>query len=218
MRVRATICMITLAAAAASGCRPTEENRQAPSGNEVARAPAKPPPQKSQGDESIIRPDVLAETEKPQEPKLEPAKVTLDFSEAHDEIPPGAKSALDDLLHQPIMAEGGCIVIRGHTDSRGSDEQNLRVSKKRADLVADYIIDHGIDKSRISVIGLGERRPVAPNANLDGSDNPEGRAKNRRVTVEVQLANSQRAGDGEATARSICGTQRADGDEQGHEP
>ena len=58
-------------------------------------------------------------------------------------------------------------------------------SKKRAEAVAHYLEKHGVAKDRITVIALGEGRPIAPNAKLDGSDDPEGRARNRRVDISV---------------------------------
>ncbi|MDD5065986.1 MAG: gliding motility-associated C-terminal domain-containing protein [bacterium] len=73
------------------------------------------------------------------------------------------------------------IIIEGHTDSIGGEEYNLKLSEKRAESVFNYMVDTGIDMNRLSKKGLGLSRPVAPNTNPDGSDNPEGRAKNRRV-------------------------------------
>ena len=138
--------------------------------------------------ESIIREDVLAETNAAAEaPAVQPVEMTLNFADADGKLPAVAASQLDELLAQPVVARGGCILIRGHTDSRGSDEQNLRASERRARLVAAYLAERGIDEGRLRVIALGERRPVAPNANPDGTDFPEGRAKNRRVTVEAML-------------------------------
>ena len=136
---------------------------------------------------SIIREDVLVETDTVAEPKSEPINLTLDFSESSGELTEGATAKLDAMLEAALVTQGGCITVRGHTDSRGSDLQNLKASQKRAEVVRDYLADRGIDAGRVTIITLGERRPIAPNANLDGSDNPEGRAKNRRVTVEVKL-------------------------------
>ncbi len=73
------------------------------------------------------------------------------------------------------------VSIEGHTDSRGSDEYNLKLSLKRAESVYKYLVENGIEPERLFVHGWGESRPIAPNENPDGSDNPEGRAKNRRV-------------------------------------
>jgi OOP family OmpA-OmpF porin len=102
--------------------------------------------------------------------------------------------ALDDAARATLdgfAAKAGAdsaLVIRGSTDSRGADTRNRAVSLRRARLVADYLASKGIAKDRMTVIGLGEDRPVAPNAHLDGSDDPEGRARNRRVEIEVTPA------------------------------
>lgn len=77
------------------------------------------------------------------------------------------------------------IEVSAHTDSKGSDEYNDRLSQRRAESVVNYLISKGIDKSRLEVKGYGETVPVAPNTNEDGSDNPEGREKNRRTEFKV---------------------------------
>ncbi|ADV28109.1 OmpA/MotB domain protein [Pseudoxanthomonas suwonensis 11-1] len=79
------------------------------------------------------------------------------------------------------------VEVAGHTDSRGTDAYNQKLSERRAKAVYDYLTSNGIDASRlVGPIGYGESRPIAPNANPDGSDNPEGRAKNRRTELNVQ--------------------------------
>lgn len=77
------------------------------------------------------------------------------------------------------------IEVAGHTDSKGSDEYNLALSKRRANAVANYLVSKGISKSRIKTAGYGESKPVASNENPDGSDNPDGRIKNRRTEIVV---------------------------------
>jgi OOP family OmpA-OmpF porin len=77
------------------------------------------------------------------------------------------------------------IEISGHTDSKGDDNYNQKLSEARAQNVVNYLISKGIDKDRLSAIGYGETMPVAPNKNDDGSDNPEGREKNRRTEYKV---------------------------------
>jgi outer membrane protein OmpA-like peptidoglycan-associated protein len=77
------------------------------------------------------------------------------------------------------------IEMSAHTDSKGSDEYNLTLSANRAKSVMDYIISKGISKSRIVSKGYGETKPVADNANADGTDNPEGRQLNRRVEFTI---------------------------------
>ena len=77
------------------------------------------------------------------------------------------------------------IEIAGHTDSRGSDAYNLGLSRRRASAVAAYLASKGIGRNRMKVTGYGESKPVAANENPDGSDNPDGRAKNRRTEIVV---------------------------------
>jgi OOP family OmpA-OmpF porin len=79
------------------------------------------------------------------------------------------------------------VEVAGHTDSKGTDAYNQKLSERRAQAVYDYLTSNGIDASRlVGPVGYGESRPIAPNTNEDGSDNPEGRAKNRRTELNVQ--------------------------------
>ncbi len=81
------------------------------------------------------------------------------------------------------------IEISGHTDSKGDDAYNERLSYKRAASVAAYLVKNGVSKDRIKTVGMGEKRPIARNQNPDGSDNEEGRQLNRRIELKV-LENS----------------------------
>jgi OOP family OmpA-OmpF porin len=79
------------------------------------------------------------------------------------------------------------VEVAGHTDSKGTDAYNQALSERRARAVYDYLTSNGIDAARlVGPNGYGESRPIAPNTNEDGSDNPEGRAKNRRTELNVQ--------------------------------
>ncbi len=79
------------------------------------------------------------------------------------------------------------VEVAGHTDSIGTDAYNQGLSERRARAVYDYLTSNGIDASRlVGPNGYGESRPIAPNTNPDGSDNPEGRAQNRRTELNVQ--------------------------------
>lgn len=93
--------------------------------------------------------------------------------------------ALDSLVallnDNPTML----IELSAHTDSRGGDDYNQVLSDARAKSVVDYLIQKGIDKGRLMPKGYGETMPVAPNENADGTDNPEGRQKNRRTEFRV---------------------------------
>ena len=77
------------------------------------------------------------------------------------------------------------FLIKGYTDSKASETYNLALSIKRAKQAYTYLTSKGIDKKRLTYKGIGEASPIAPNINIDGSDNPEGRALNRRVEFEL---------------------------------
>jgi outer membrane protein OmpA-like peptidoglycan-associated protein len=82
---------------------------------------------------------------------------------------------------------GGRFTVEGHTDWIGSDAYNDRLSNKRAASVKTWLTKAGgVPGAQVVTIGYGERRPVAPNAKPDGSDDPDGRQKNRRVDILVR--------------------------------
>jgi len=111
------------------------------------------------------------------------ANILYDFGKAtlRDE----SKAVLDDLLL--ILQENPTIIIElgSHTDAVGSDASNFKLSQARAQSCVDYLISKGISKDRLSAKGYGESMPIAPNENEDGSDNEEGRQKNRRTEFKV---------------------------------
>jgi OOP family OmpA-OmpF porin len=136
---------------------------------------------------SIMRPSV-AETATPTPPPApEPVKVTVPFDSNTATLDDAARAVLDEIAGK-IAAMTGPVTIRGHTDSRGNDEANKRTSERRAEAVRDYLVDHGVATARVTTIGLGEDRPVAPNATLDGKDDEAGRRRNRRVEVVAEPA------------------------------
>jgi outer membrane protein OmpA-like peptidoglycan-associated protein len=77
------------------------------------------------------------------------------------------------------------IAVEGHTDARGGKEYNLRLARRRAETVARELVANGVNTRRINVEEYGEQFPIAFNRNPDGTDNPEGRAQNRRVEVVI---------------------------------
>ena len=77
------------------------------------------------------------------------------------------------------------ISIESHTDSKGSNEYNMALSDRRAASAKTYLLRKGISKSRIEVKAFGETKPISENSKIDGTDNPEGRAKNRRTEFNV---------------------------------
>jgi outer membrane protein OmpA-like peptidoglycan-associated protein len=77
------------------------------------------------------------------------------------------------------------ISIHGHTDSKGDDAYNDALSLRRAERVRDFLDKHASSGRDFSVYGFGEKKPVAANEKPDGSDDPQGRQKNRRVEILI---------------------------------
>ena len=89
------------------------------------------------------------------------------------------KAKLDDLIGKVKGINLEVIIAVGHTDSVGSDAYNQKLSVRRAEAVKAYLVSNGIEKNRVYTEGKGEKQPVADNKTK------EGRAKNRRVEIEV---------------------------------
>jgi outer membrane protein OmpA-like peptidoglycan-associated protein/tetratricopeptide (TPR) repeat protein len=100
-------------------------------------------------------------------------------------LTPVAKLVLDTLFQ--IMKENPSFVIElsSHTDGKGKPQYNQNLSQARAQSCVDYLVKKGIIKKRMKAKGYGMNKPVAPNTNPDGSDNPDGRALNRRTEFKV---------------------------------
>ncbi len=94
-------------------------------------------------------------------------------------LKPEGKAKLDDLTSKVKDINLEVIIAVGHTDSVGSDAYNQGLSVRRAEAVKAYLVSKGIEKNRVYTEGKGEKQPVADNKTS------EGRAKNRRVEIEV---------------------------------
>ena len=92
---------------------------------------------------------------------------------------------MDTVIALMLKYEDLLVRVEGHTDSKGSDSYNNALSERRAKEAKKYIVSKGIAEERVIAKGFGESMPIAPNENPDGSDNPEGRAKNRRVEFKL---------------------------------
>ena len=95
-----------------------------------------------------------------------------------------------DTIAQLIKMKPGLqhVSIEGHTDSKGSDEYNMKLSDRRANAVMQELIKRGIPAAKLSAVGKGESVPIAPNTLPNGKDNPAGRAINRRVEFHLTIS------------------------------
>lgn len=102
------------------------------------------------------------------------------------ELTPAAKESLDTGLYV-ILFENPQIIIElsSHTDAKGSDAYNLKLSQQRAESAVKHLIKKGVNKDRLVDKGYGESLPVIENTLPDGSDNPEGRKLNRRTEFKI---------------------------------
>jgi len=123
----------------------------------------------------------------PPAPKPMPAPVSEKVTYAADAffdfdkstLKPEAKAKLDDLVAKTGGVNLEVIIAVGHTDSIGSDAYNQKLSLRRAESVKSYLVGKGVEKNRVYTEGKGEKQPVADNSTAAG------RAKNRRVEIEV---------------------------------
>jgi photosystem I P700 chlorophyll a apoprotein A2 len=113
-----------------------------------------------------------------------PDQVLFDFDKA--DIKPDAAGVLGQIALVARHYPAAPIKVNGHTDAKGTPAYNLDLSKRRAQAVVGWLAgrEH-LAAARMRASGYGEARPVAPNTRPDGSDNPEGRRRNRRVEVVI---------------------------------
>jgi outer membrane protein OmpA-like peptidoglycan-associated protein len=79
------------------------------------------------------------------------------------------------------------VTIEGHTDGKGSDAYNQPLSEKRAQAVREWLVKNGgATATKITTKGWGKSKPIVPNTLPNGSDDPDGRKKNRRVEITVR--------------------------------
>ncbi|SKC95232.1 WD40-like Beta Propeller Repeat [Chitinophaga ginsengisegetis] len=109
--------------------------------------------------------------------------VYYDFNKAT--LQEGSFPSLDKLAELLTANPDMHIELSAHTDSKGKPAFNQRLSEARAKTCVEYLVSKGIDRSRLTYIGYGDTQPVAPNTLEDGSDNPEGRQKNRRTAFTI---------------------------------
>jgi outer membrane protein OmpA-like peptidoglycan-associated protein len=110
------------------------------------------------------------------------ADVLFDFDKA--DLRPEAGPALEKVLAVLKSYPMANVLIEGHTDGKGGDQYNQRLSERRADSVRSWLVVHGAT-TQMAIRGWGKTRPIAPNTKPNGEDDPEGRQKNRRVEITV---------------------------------
>ena len=105
------------------------------------------------------------------------------FEVGKTKIHPSSYSTLETAIVEVGKRDNLYILVEGNTDNTGTDVINDRLSKQRAEVVKEYLVKRGVSRDRIVTIGHGSRMPIASN------DTPEGRAKNRRVVMTLNLRN-----------------------------
>jgi len=94
-------------------------------------------------------------------------------------LKPQSMITLDQMADVMVKYPDSDILIKGHTDSTGSEKYNQELSERRSQSVKNYLVSKGVSESRITAIGFGKTMPIASN------DTAEGREKNRRVEIDI---------------------------------
>lgn len=111
--------------------------------------------------------------------------VLFDYDKAA--LKPEAEQALKKVAVVLSQFPESKVTVEGYTDSKGTTATNMQLSRERAQAVKDWLVKNGgVLAANVSTKGFGEQYPIAPNKNTDGSDNPLGRALNRRVSIIVE--------------------------------
>ncbi|MEM9455413.1 MAG: OmpA family protein [Myxococcota bacterium] len=106
----------------------------------------------------------------------------IEFDFGKDTIRPESRPVLDDIIAKLQKFSGVRVLIVGHTDNVGDPAVNLDLSKRRAESVKKYLVDGGVDASRIETDGKGDTEPVDPSADQDAEQT---RARNRRIVFDI---------------------------------
>jgi len=111
--------------------------------------------------------------------------VLFDYDKAA--LKPEAEDALKKVAVVLSQFPESKVTVEGYTDSKGTKAVNLQLSRERAQAVKDWLVRNGnVLAANVLTKGFGEQYAIAPNTNADGSDNPLGRALNRRVSIIVE--------------------------------
>jgi outer membrane protein OmpA-like peptidoglycan-associated protein len=116
--------------------------------------------------------------------------VNFEFDRAH--LTTNAKTILDNVANELVAYPSIEVEIGGHTDSKGGDQYNQKLSEERAQSVLDYLSSKGVARDRLRAVGYGESDPV------DDNETDEGREANRRVELKVTAGTASAAPVSEA--------------------
>ena len=116
------------------------------------------------------------------------ADALFDFDKHN--LRPDAEATLEAALPEIAKAAGKPARVEGHTDGKGSDAYNMKLSEARGRTVRDWLGIHGAIPPSTPIRAFGKRVPIAPNTTADGRDDPEGRQKNRRVEIVFETCKS----------------------------
>jgi outer membrane protein OmpA-like peptidoglycan-associated protein len=116
------------------------------------------------------------------------ADALFDFDKAS--LRPDAEATLREALPEISKAAGRVARVEGHTDGKGTDAYNMKLSEARGRTVRDWLGANGAIPASTPIKGYGKRMPVAPNTTIDGRDDPDGRQKNRRVEIVFETCKS----------------------------
>jgi outer membrane protein OmpA-like peptidoglycan-associated protein len=111
-------------------------------------------------------------------------EILFDFDKSN--LRPAAESTLMQVAKVIQSYPRARVLIEGYTDSKGSDSYNVKLSDRRAVSVKSWFAQHGVAANSMQTHGWGAAKPVAPNTHPDGSDDPDGRQKNRRVEITIK--------------------------------
>ena len=109
--------------------------------------------------------------------------IALFFEYDQAVLHPRAQKQLDIIVGLLKASPTKKLTISGFTDARGSDQYNVGLSQRRAVAVKEYLLAHEVPASQVETTGFGKNLPLSPNVKPDGTDNPEGRSRNRRAEI-----------------------------------
>jgi outer membrane protein OmpA-like peptidoglycan-associated protein len=127
----------------------------------------------------------VAETKRTEQGIVTKLKSDILFDTGKADLKPAAKTNITKLAEILKKYPENVIVVKGYTDSQGSDDLNKALSEKRASAVKEYLFKGGVPDATLSTVGMGKENPVGDNGTSDG------RSKNRRVEIEITVDESK---------------------------